>query len=76
MIVQFIKIKLKVWMNMKKKQFINSILMAESGYYSSNIYELNKSIFKKSIIKLNTPKKYKICIPKFKNNLYKKILPS
>jgi hypothetical protein len=37
----------------EKKQFINSILMADSGYDSSYIYELNKSIFKKSIIKPN-----------------------
>lgn len=35
------------------KQFINSIFMADSGYDSSYIYELNKSIFKKSIIKPN-----------------------
>ena len=37
----------------EKKQFNNSIFMADSGYDSSYIYELNKSIFKKSIIKSN-----------------------
>ena len=37
----------------EKKEFINSILMADSGYDSSIIYELNKKIFKKSIIKPN-----------------------
>ena len=64
-------------MNMKKKQFINSILMADSGYYSSNIYELNKSIFKKSIIKPNNNRNTKNKIKKRKLNeseeqLYKK----
>jgi len=39
--------------NNEKKEFINSILMADSGYDSSIIYELNKKIFKKSIIKPN-----------------------
>jgi hypothetical protein len=37
----------------EKKEFINSIFMADSGYDSSYIYELNKVIFKKSIIKPN-----------------------
>ena len=37
----------------EKKQFINSIFMADSCYDSSYIYELNKSIFNKSIIKLS-----------------------
>ena len=37
----------------EKKEFINSIFMADSGYDSSYIYELNKEIFKKSIIKPN-----------------------
>ena len=33
-------------MKMKKK-FINSFFMADSGYDSSYIYDLNKTIFKK-----------------------------
>jgi len=37
----------------EKKEFNNSIFMADSGYDSSYIYELNKVIFKKSIIKPN-----------------------
>ncbi len=37
----------------EKRQFINSIFIADSGYDSSYIYEINKNIFKKSIIKPN-----------------------
>jgi len=60
----------------EKKEFINSIFMADSGYDSSFIYELNKSIFKKSIIKPNNRntkneiKKRKL--NESENQLYKK----